>query len=228
MAAESGKIWSIKSRSTRPLFNNQTLQCMQKTAYCSRNFHAGPGMDGWQIRLPAKMLRIMKLTTILMLLFCLHLSARTSSQTISLTGKDLPLKTIFTAIERQTGYLVWGKAEFLEHARPVTISVRDMPLNNFLALVLDDQPFTWKISDNTIILSEKAGVVIGITPYRAPVAAPVSYTIAGFLQNVETKEPISGASITFKGSAIGVSTDASGRFVMGNIPENAVMIISCP
>src|SRR4051812_30999380 len=120
-------------QSLTPLFNNQTLQFMQKTANCSRPFHADPSpLARGSIRLPAQMLRFMRVTTTVMLIFCLHVSAKTSSQTISLSGRNLPMKEVFMVIEHQTGYLVWGRADFLENFRPVTVSAKKMPLNSFL------------------------------------------------------------------------------------------------
>jgi len=155
---------------------------MQKTAYCSRNIHAGPGVDIGPIRLSAQMLRIMRMTTFLLLAVCLHLSARTRSQTITMTGKDVPLKTIFSVIEKQTGYLVWGKAEFLEAARPVTIAAHNMPLSDFLAKTLKDQPFTYKITDNTFILSERPhSDPVPPTDRIARTVPPINFTIAGFM-----------------------------------------------
>jgi TonB-linked SusC/RagA family outer membrane protein len=173
------------------------------------------------------------MTTIIMLIFCLHVSARSSSQTISLSGRNLSMKEIFTAIENQTGYLVWGKLDFLEHSRPVTLSVSKMPLTNFLALVMADQPFTYKMADNTIILSEKQRGTAWIGEKAAVKDdGPPTVSIAGFLSNAETHEPLNGASITFKGHQVvlgaptGTSSDPSGRFVFSSIPMDATLVIS--
>jgi hypothetical protein len=54
-----------------------------------------------------KMLRIMKLTAILMTVLALHVGAKGLSQTINFSGKDVPLQKIFSVIEQQTGYVVF-------------------------------------------------------------------------------------------------------------------------
>ncbi len=221
---------------------------MQKTANCSRHSHADPNplapfhpgrkdqiarvmqriYKAGPIRLPAQMLRIMRMTSIVLLIFCLHVSAKSSSQTISLSGKDLRMKEVFRSIEHQTGFLVWGKLDFLENSRPVTVSVNKMPLASFLALIMKDQPYTYKVTDNTIILSERLPPVIvrATEDNRVKTAAQPTVTIAGFINNAETGEPVAGASISFKKNQGGVTSDNTGRFILPGAPADATLIIS--
>src|SRR6186713_2934540 len=200
---------------------------MQKTANCSRLFHADPGPQArGSIRLPAQMLRLMRVTTIVMLIFCLHVSAKSSSQTISLSGKNLPIREVFTAIERQTGYLVWGRADFLDNFRPVTVSANKMPLHIFLSVIMKDQPYSYKLVGNTIILSEKPAVEIAPIQDNRVITAEPTISIGGFINNAETNEPIAGASVTFKKNRGGVTTDNAGRFVLAGAPTDATIIVS--
>src|SRR5690606_33656399 len=130
-----------------PFLTTKRCKSKQKTAFWSR----------WDLpcRLPTKMLRIMKLTSILLLAICLHVSASSFSQSITFSGKDVPVKKLFAAIKKQTGFVVWGKSELLQQAGTVSLSVEDMPLTRFLDLVVKDQPFSYKIADNTIMLYSK-------------------------------------------------------------------------
>ncbi len=149
---------------------------MQKTAYCSRSdlaaadsrAHAQSNPYCLQteiahlktrpaaLRLPGQMLRIMRITSFLMLISLMHVAAASTSQTVTVSGKNLTVRAIFSAIEKQTGYLVWGKSAFLDSSRPVTITARDMQLTSFLDKVVSDQPFTYKIAGNTIISVREA------------------------------------------------------------------------
>jgi len=220
---------------------------MQKTANCSQRLHAYPtlpahiqpgkedqrvqavqrGKTAGTFRLPAQMLKIMRITTAIMLVFCLHLSASGFSQTISLSAKEMPMKDVFKAIERQTGYLVWGKLDFLKMSRPVTISVSKMPLETFLSRVMKDQPFTYKVMDNTIILSEKP-----VSQVNAPPAVVVSamqdptMDISGFVVNAETNAPIVGASVSFKKGERGFITRDDGSFTFPHASINATITVS--
>ncbi|WP_168199398.1 hypothetical protein [Pedobacter aquae] len=53
---------------------------------------------------PSKTFRIMKLTVILLTLGCLQLSAKSFSQSISITGKNISLEKALTTIGEQSGY----------------------------------------------------------------------------------------------------------------------------
>jgi TonB-linked SusC/RagA family outer membrane protein len=214
---------------------------MQKTANCSQRLHAYPtllariqkipaaqkGKNAASFRLPAQMLKIMRITTTIMLVFCLHLSASSFSQTISLSAKAMPMKDVFKVIEHQTGYLVWGKLDFLEKSHPVTISANKMPLATFLLTVMKDQPFTYKVTDNTIILSEKPEIRI-IAPLGAVMVSPVqeqTMDISGFVVN-ETGGAIVGASVSFKKGERGFITRTDGSFSFPQTPMDVTIIIS--
>lgn len=198
---------------------------MQKSANCSQRLHAYPTLPAhW---LPAQMLKIMRITTAIMLVFCLHVSASGFSQTISLSAKNMPMKDVFKVIENQTGYLVWGKLDFLKSSHPVTISAKKMPLETFLSTVMKDQPFTYKVTDNTIILSEKP------IPRQDPVAVIVisdrqdpTMDISGFVVNAETNAPIIGASVSFRKGERGFVTLTDGSFSFPHAALNATITIS--
>ena len=64
----------------------------------------------------SKMLLVMKLTTIILFAACLHASAAGYGQRVSISGENLPLKSVFTKIQKQTGYLFFYYKEDLEKA----------------------------------------------------------------------------------------------------------------
>src|SRR5690606_16514763 len=97
---------------------------------------------------------IMKLTAVFLLVGCLHLSAASYSQTITLEAKESTLKDVFNAIQRQTDYNVVYNVRFLRHTKPVNISVKQMPLEAFLARVLDNQALTYDIREKTILIGQ--------------------------------------------------------------------------
>lgn len=81
------------------------------------------------------------------------------SQTVSFTGKKVPLKTIFDEVKSQTGYSVLAMHSSIDHAKPVTIAASNLPLKDFLALALKGQPFTYKIMHNTVVISSRPPTV---------------------------------------------------------------------
>ncbi len=170
---------------------------MQKTAYWSRS--------GVPCRLPTKMLRMMKLTSAFLLLFCLHVSANTFSQSITFSGRDIPMKQVFAAIKKQTGYVVWGKSDLLQQANAVSVSVQNMPLLSFLDLIVKNQPFNYKVTDNTIFLYSKNDPVPSDATIAkvTPVAGRVTDSIG---------VPLIGATVVVKGGGRSAITDMNGSF----------------
>lgn len=182
---------------------------MQKTAYWSR----------WDLpcRLPAKMLRIMRLTSVLLLVICLHVSASTFSQSITFSGKAVPMEKLFAAIKKQTGFVVWGKSELLKQAATVSVSVQDMPLINFLDLVMKNQPFNYKIAGNTIMLYSKppADGSDVLPEKESPVTGRVTDSLG---------IPLIGATILVTGANQSAITDTEGNFTLSVSAGNVLRV----
>lgn len=183
---------------------------MQKTAYWSR----------WDLpcRLPTKMLRIMRFTSVLLLAICLHVSASSFSQSVTFSGRDVSLKKVFAAIKKQTGFVVWGKSELLQKAGAVSVSVQNMPLTSFLDLITKDQPFNYKIADNTILLYSKPTRTAGgetMPPPELPVTGRVTDS---------TGVPLIGATVTVIGGNRSAITDTEGSFTLPVTAGNVLRI----
>ena len=72
------------------------------------------------VKVWAQMERVMKLTGILILIACLHVSANGISQTINLSFENAPLETILKDIEKQTGYTFFYRTNWVKQAKKVT------------------------------------------------------------------------------------------------------------
>ena len=75
-----------------------------------------------------KTMRVMKITALILLIACLHVSARSHSQNVTLTAEHMPLKEVLQAIKNQTGYAIFYKKGALDQTRPVTLQVSNLPL----------------------------------------------------------------------------------------------------
>ena len=67
-----------------------------------------------------KLLRVMKLTVVLLIISCLQVSARGYAQKLSLVQKDADLSDVFKKIEKQTGYTFLYNDRTLRKAKKVT------------------------------------------------------------------------------------------------------------
>src|SRR5699024_5931582 len=84
----------------------------------------------------AQLFRIMRITMLLLVVGCLHLSATSLSQTVTLRANKQPITKVFETIEKQTGYQVVYSDRFVKSAGPVTIVAERMPLSDFLENML--------------------------------------------------------------------------------------------
>lgn len=197
---------------------------MSKTATSSRGMLSLWIQGKEQLRLWAPMLRVMKLLSLLLFIACMTVAAEPKAQTVSLSIKDASLLDVFSVVKKQTGFEVAGNLSVLKKTHPVTVSVKNMPLEEFLQLLLRDQPITYRLDGQNIFLVEKP------QPIRLKLNnddSPEPLTdISGKLLSATTGEPIMSASIQVKGEKKGASTDKSGRFSFFNIPDNAVLVVS--
>lgn len=164
-----------------------------------------------------KTLRVMKLTAFIMIVCCLHVSAGGVSQTVSFSGRDIGLKTVFEAVEKQTGFVFFYDGKLLESANPVTINARQLALEAFLQAVLKDQPLKYTIRDKTILIARKKAEPVVEVPLYVPITGIVRDT-AG--------RPLPDVSVSVKGSAVSVKTDHNGRFTINAEPGQVLIFTS--
>jgi TonB-linked SusC/RagA family outer membrane protein len=169
---------------------------------------------------PALMLRIMKLQTVFFFVACMSVSAKPAAQTITLSGKDLPMKQIFSSIEKQTDFVVFFNARFLDASRPVSLNVSSMQLRDFLFLIEQNQPFFFRIEGKTISLVPKAAPPPGTATDPGP-PAPVDLILRVL---DEAGNPLPGASVKVKGTKTGTATDAEGYAILKGVENEKVTL----
>lgn len=157
-----------------------------------------------------KTLLVMKLTAIMMIAACLQVSAKGHAQHVTLRLKNAPLKKVFLELKKQTSYDFWYENKLLQHAKNVDIAVSNASLEDVLKICFKDQPLTYEISDNTIVIRE--------APLPAPVIQasdttrpPPSLAVRGQVVD-ERSHPLAGVSVTVSASARGTVTDEKGVF----------------
>ena len=155
----------------------------------------------------------MRVTTFFLIAFCLHVSAKTISQTVTFSGKDVSLEKVFSEIEKQTGYFVVWKQNLVRQAKPVTITAKDLPLRSFLQEVLKGQPLDYSIENETIFIRRKAAPAPNKTNEETSASneAPPPITITGRITDGAGK-PLVGVSVLVRGQSKGTATDAGGNF----------------
>lgn len=174
---------------------------------------------GYDPKLLIKTLRIMKLTAIGLFVFCLHAGSTGVAQTVTYTAKEEPLTRLFSIVKKQTGYTFFYRTADLSGTRPVTVSLKAMPLKQSLDAIFSGQPLDFTIEGNTIILVRRA---TGIKPVDDLLPPPID--VKGRVLN-ENGEPVV-ATVTVKETKVAATTDEQGRFFIPGVDENATLVIS--
>lgn len=161
----------------------------------------------------------MKLTSILLIAAFLSVSAKTISQTISYSAKNVPLEKIFPVIEQQTGFVVFCNASTLTGIKPVSVDAEKMNLDVFLSRLLLETPLEYSIKDKTIFISRKTAPAISIIP-----AAELAFALKGVVLTEDGK-PLTGATVSIKHSRKSVVTNADGKFTL-EVNEGNIIVVS--
>lgn len=170
-----------------------------------------------KVPLYLKIARIMKLTIAFMLITALHVSATGWTQEkITLKMEGAEIKKVLFTIEKQSNYRFLFNEEVLKGKPKVSVDVSEATLQEVLDKLLSNTGVGYKImASNLVVLKESAGS-IEITVQDIRVTGSVISA---------TGEPLSGVSVTIKGTATGTTTDAAGNYAI-TVPENAVLVFS--
>src|SRR5690606_10461586 len=168
-----------------------------------------------------QLLRIMRLTSLLLLTVCLHLSAATRSQTVSLNVKNQPIGKVFQAIETQTNLMVISNDRLVNRSTPVSIHVNDMSLAQALDMLLKPVSLTYKITENTIIVTEQP-VSLPMETMREP-TVPLQRVIRGQVTDNEG-EPLAGVTVSVQGTATATTTDEAGQYQI-SLPQDGTILV---
>ncbi|WP_081162798.1 SusC/RagA family TonB-linked outer membrane protein [Niastella populi] len=178
-----------------------------------KKFHP-PKVDTLLYTASAKAVRIMKLTTALLIIGCLHVSAKGLSQeekvTLSLRNASIP--QLFKSIEKVTEYRFAYSNDILPRDFLVTISVKETPVSSVLKTALAESGLKFSLVDKEVIIVSK------------DITGVVSFSVSGIVTN-EAGTPLPGVSVYVKGNnAIGTITDDKGFFKL-EVPEGTVSLV---
>lgn len=176
-----------------------------------------------------QLFRIMKITAVLLLIGCMHISATTMSQTITLHAKSEMLRDVFGAVEKQTGYGVVFSDNVISKSKPVTINATEMALTQFLDQILESQALTYDMDGYTILIkpetiktrSSEEGVGIAANLLTVPQQRIISGRVTD-----QQGAPLASVTVTRKGTQNRVVTDDQGRYQMSIEDDNVTLVFT--
>ncbi len=168
----------------------------------------------------SKILLIMKLTTLLLLLAIMQVSASSFAQRLSLSAKNAPLEKVFKEIRKQSGYDFVFTTATLNNSRRVSINVKNVGIEDVLKLVFDGQPLDYSINDKSVVVSKKERTVL-----EKLILIFQRIDIQGKIAD-EHGLPLSGATIHIVGTKKTYTSNTDGSFALTDVDEKATLEIS--
>lgn len=161
----------------------------------------------------------MKFTVVFVLAACLQVRASTYAQNVSLNVRNASLELVFKEFKKQTGYNFFYNDAMVRTGIPVSVDLKSMPLEDALKQALRDQPLTFSIVNKTVVLKDKL-TQPDFTTLPAP-PEELHGRVADSLGNM-----LIGATVRVKGTKEVVITDGNGNFVLKNVDDKQILIVS--
>ncbi len=174
--------------------------------------------DGWESSNPplTKLLKIMKLTTVLLFAAALSVSAAGHSQNkkVSFCLSNAKFARLFTLLERETGYRFVFSNDILPKDKLLTVTVHEKTVANILPEILGKEGLKYRFI-------EEAGIIVIST--KEEVNTGADRTVTGLVTN-EKGEPLSGVTVQAKGGT-GIAVTNSAGFFSISVGENAKILV---
>ena len=170
-------------------------------------------------RLLKKLLRIMKLTSFLILVFVISLSASSYSQSTKLSIQVIngSFIEVLKQIENQSEFYFYYNKEEISSLKDVSIQVSDMKIQEVMETLVKGTNLNYKIIDRYIAITKKEGMITDQMQQQKSVSGKVTDSSGSSLP---------GVSVVLKGTTTGTITDGNGNYSMSNVPENATLQFS--
>jgi len=173
--------------------------------------------------LDSQIVKVMKITTFILLVACLKVSASATAQQVTLSQKNVSIEKVFKEIKKQIGYSFLYTDELLQKASKVTVEVKNTPLNLVLDQLFSNQPLSYVIVDQTIIVKNKVFATPLSVETLVATAPPIKITgkITG-----DNGLPLEAVSVVIKGTKLGTSTSADGTYAITVAEPGVILVFS--
>ncbi len=170
-----------------------------------------------------KLLRVMKITGILLMFALIQVSASTYSQSTKLTLdlKNVTLSELFNKIEKTSEFHFFYDSGKLDLSKEVSLTTENSNIETILSDLFKGSDISYEIFDRYIIIKNKGqkSTTNEITTQQQP------RTVSGIVTD-SNKQPLPGVTVVIKGTSQGTITDGNGEYSINNIPPNTVLQFS--
>lgn len=167
-----------------------------------------------------KLLFLMRLATVILFFTVFQLSAATTFGQKFTYKKNTTINQLFKEIKAQTGYnVIWYEGKLNSHM-PVEVNFHNAPIEKVMDNVLAGRAVTYEIIGKAIVIK------VAEPSFRDKVISFfTSIDVRGRVLD-ENNEPLVGAVVKVKGTNQAVSSNSKGEFLLKNVDEKAILMIS--
>jgi TonB-linked SusC/RagA family outer membrane protein len=168
-----------------------------------------------------KIYRTMRLICLFMFAALLQVSATTYSQNtkLSLSGQNLTIEQLLGRIEDQSDFSFFYNVKDVDLSKVVSVDLKNQTIDEVLEYLLEGTGLTYTVNNKLIIVHSVQGS--GLADFSVQQNLTVTGTVTG-----TQGEPIPGITVIIKGTTTGTITDFDGKYVLSNVPSDAVLIFS--
>jgi len=176
-------------------------------------------------------LKIMKVALALLFITSSMIANNTYSQYVNLelSFEKATVADVISTISKQTGYEFSYDMAILDHEiMSVSVDVKNEYIEDVLDKVFKNTGISFKVQNNRVFLKEdKSQSEVSLTKTASKTFPLIQQqqTITGTVVDM-LNVPVIGANVLVKGTTNGAITDMDGRFMLQNVPEAAVLVIS--
>ena len=167
--------------------------------------------------LPGRMMRTMKLMTLLLVLQTFQVTAKGYSQeNITLKMKNVTFAEVVKEIERQSKVTFLYNHDYVRELDRLNPDYSNLNLQEVLDHILTGTNLEYKLIDNTVVITAKQGQ----DQFEQEIQ-----TIKGKVVDVQG-HTLPGVTVVIKGTNLGVATDMDGGFSI-QVPRGKAVVLVC-
>ena len=176
-------------------------------------------LTGDESSLFRRIVKIMKLTTFILLASTMMVSASLYSQSTKVTLKfrEISFTELFQEIESQTEFRFAFSSSKLDPNQKIKVDMEKKTLEEILDKTLPEG-VAYEIIDRYV-------VIMNASDKTSTIGGQQQNSISGKVTD-SSSQPLPGVTIIVKGTTRGTVTNADGNYSLTNIPEDATLVFS--
>ncbi|PKQ63928.1 hypothetical protein BZG02_07915 [Labilibaculum filiforme] len=167
-----------------------------------------------------KLIRVMKITSFLILIASLQISANVYSQqtTFTVQFKNASIYDLMQEVKNKSEFDFLYSDDEIEGVKINNSEFYGSRVEDILTECLKETKITYVIEDKVIILMP--------APAKATITAPVQKKELKGTVTDQDGIPLPGVSVVVKGTTVGAATDINGNYTLELVNDNAVLVYS--